>query len=136
MYRLLLLLTLLFIWACSRKVSSPQGDTSVPNTTALAAPCIDSTKIRLDAPCPMIYAPVCGCNDKTYSNACIAENSGVLEWEEGDCATCIDKNKIDLDRPCMKIYDPVCGCDSVTYNNICEAEKAGVLKWIEGACGG
>ncbi|HEY5748450.1 MAG TPA: hypothetical protein VIU12_20410 [Chryseolinea sp.] len=48
-------------------------------------PCIDSTKIDLNGPCIMIYAPVCGCNNVTYDNECLATRSGVLHWKEGKC---------------------------------------------------
>jgi len=33
----------------------------------------------------MDYTPVCGCDDKTYSNACNAENAGVTNWTAGTC---------------------------------------------------
>jgi hypothetical protein len=47
--------------------------------------CIDPSKINEDAICTMEYAPVCGCNDITYGNACQAENAGVLKWTTGEC---------------------------------------------------
>ena len=47
--------------------------------------CIDETKIDLEAPCYLIYAPVCGCNGNTYSNDCVATTNGVLRFEEGAC---------------------------------------------------
>jgi hypothetical protein len=48
--------------------------------------CIDSTQINPDIMCTADYNPVCGCNDITYSNACIAENwFGVTSWTPGEC---------------------------------------------------
>lgn len=36
--------------------------------------------------CTMDYSPVCGCDDKTYSNACSAHSKGVSVASEGECA--------------------------------------------------
>ncbi|HSI76332.1 MAG TPA: Kazal-type serine protease inhibitor domain-containing protein [Lunatimonas sp.] len=47
--------------------------------------CIDPTKIKTDAVCTADYTPVCGCNGQTYSNSCVAANSGVKTWKAGKC---------------------------------------------------
>ncbi|MCH7413246.1 Kazal-type serine protease inhibitor family protein [Belliella sp. R4-6] len=47
--------------------------------------CIDPSKIKKDAACYMIYAPVCGCDNKTYGNDCIAINAGVKSFTQGAC---------------------------------------------------
>ncbi len=42
-------------------------------------------KINPNVACPMIYAPVCGCNGKTYGNDCVAQASGIRVVAKGEC---------------------------------------------------
>ena len=49
--------------------------------------CIDPEKIKLDQFCIEIYQPVCGCDFKTYSNACFAQINGLVDWTSGKCET-------------------------------------------------
>jgi len=35
--------------------------------------------------CFSIYAPVCGCDGKTYGNACTANSNGVSAMSKGEC---------------------------------------------------
>lgn len=47
--------------------------------------CIDENKINPTAACTMDWRPVCGCDNKTYGNACTATNAGLLSWTDGEC---------------------------------------------------
>ena len=38
-----------------------------------------------DCMCTMEYKPVCGCNKKTYGNACDASCHGIEDYTEGAC---------------------------------------------------
>lgn len=47
--------------------------------------CINPATVNSDALCIEVYDPVCGCNNKTYSNECKARNAGVTRWKKGEC---------------------------------------------------
>ena len=42
-------------------------------------------KVKEDCVCTMHYDPVCGCNQKTYGNACEAECHGITNYVKGEC---------------------------------------------------
>ncbi len=54
--------------------------------------CVDSTLIDLTVFCITLFDPVCGCNNITYSNSCVATYyGGVTSWTAGECITGINQ---------------------------------------------
>ncbi len=49
----------------------------------ICEPCVGTP--QEDCVCYEIYAPVCGCNDVTYDNDCLAECAGVMDYTQGPC---------------------------------------------------
>lgn len=108
--------------------------------------------------CDETYAPVCGSNNKTYSNNCFAcKEQGVKSYTEGACATPVEDNFVACPEPrakepvaCTKEYAPVCAqkdngircittpCPStnnVTYSNACLAcADPEVYGYVPGEC--
>jgi hypothetical protein len=105
---------------------------------------------------------VCGCDAKTYDNACFALKAGVTVASNGACKVepnvcggiggipcekdemcVIDVGMCNTDATgtcmpkdgeCVGIFDPVCGCDGNTYSNACLATQAGITVKFEGEC--
>jgi len=111
--------------------------------------------------CPDVEMPVCGCNGKTYGNACDAAAAGVTVKANGACAPnpkvcggptaakCPSKSEMcDLQGcgpgapglcvpwlpSCPPVNAVVCGCDGKTYESDCARVKAGIGKASDGAC--
>ena len=131
--------------------------------------CGDGTAIGICTAIPDIcteeFAPVCGCDGVTYSNACHAAGAGVNIDQTGECQAdeqicggiagfqceegeyclfaeghCGATDQSGTCQPipevCTEEFAPVCGCDDKTYDNACFAAREGVSVLHDGACEG
>lgn len=68
--------------------SSYQCNGACIQDTVVMLNCIDTNLIDLQALCPGVILPVCGCDSVSYENACEAINYfGVTSFYEGYCVT-------------------------------------------------
>ncbi len=53
------------------------------NEEIISPDCVE--KVKPGVLCTLKYDPVCGCNMKTYGNACSAESVGIRVLYAGEC---------------------------------------------------
>jgi len=120
------------------------------------------TELPQGAGCTAVYDPVCGCDGKTYGNACEAQVAGASVDHTGACASggtcgglrgsqCASGTFCDfpdmacgnadgtgtcviIPQICNDIAAPVCGCDGKPYANACSANAKGISVANQGAC--
>ncbi len=73
------MLVLVAAWSCEKEDSV----VSEKKAKVQAQDCVE--KPKTDVVCTADYNPVCGCNGKTYGNACTAAAMGIRVVSTGEC---------------------------------------------------
>ena len=80
---LILLLMAFLLSACQQTTVQSPAESPSDSISAEEKPC--KGPADLERMCTMHYQPVCGCDNKTYSNQCVAKSKGILRMTKGAC---------------------------------------------------
>jgi hypothetical protein len=98
----------------------PDGEyCNFPETAQCGAADQTGTCAAIPTVCPLLYGPVCGCDDNTYDNACMAAAASVSVARGGACIT----EPVDLGSPCGSRGLPA--CPDGAYCDFPESAKCG-----------
>ena len=82
----ILVISLVFLSACGQQGGTDTTDTPVtPGSKDQESPACTTKPPDGPIMCTADWRPVCGCDGKTYSNACNANAAGVSRYTEGEC---------------------------------------------------
>ena len=88
--------------------------------------------------CSQDFDPVCSLREqKTYSNACLADCASAFPYQPGACATVplVPPAETQPECFCSADFDPVCSLrEQKTYSNACLADCASAFPYQPGAC--